>query len=86
MIKRPPQPYFVPNVYLIPLQYASDLILNQNVPKQDAIRITINRYAYYGRDKQKRLKDFNPSQFERHLKRFLDIPNGYLARRSSKTL
>ena len=83
MIKRPPKPYFVATVFYYPLQHAISLI-NQGHSKSDAIQITIDKFAYYGKNNSKRLKSFDITQFTKHVNRFTNTPNAYLVRRSPK--
>lgn len=75
------KPYFVGNLYYLPLQYAINLV-NQGHSRSEAAQIAIDRFAYYGKNNNKRLKDFDKHQFTKHLNRFLDTPNAILVRKS----
>ena len=75
--------YHVPPIYYLPLQYAVSLI-NQGHSADQAAQSAIDRFAYYGKHQNKRLKDFDKSQFKKHLNRFTSIPNAILVRKSPK--
>lgn len=75
--------YRVPPIYYLPLQYALSLI-NQGLPKDKAAQYAIDRFAYYGKHQNKRLKDFDKSHFVKHLNRFIATPNAVLVRKSPK--
>ena len=77
------QPYFVAHIYYLPLQYAVSLI-NQGHSQSEAAKITIDRFAYYGKKNNKPLKQFDKNQFNRHLNKFLNTPNAVLVRKSPK--
>lgn len=83
MIAKPPAPYYVSTIYYIPLQYATSLIA-QGHSRSDAINLTLQRFAYYGKHNHKQLKAFDQNQFEHHLKIFLDTPDAILIRKASK--
>lgn len=77
------KPYPVANIFYLPLQYAVSLV-NQGVPQSDAAKQAIDRFAYYGKHQNKRLKAFDINQFNKHFNRFLNTPNATLVRKSSK--
>lgn len=78
-----PKLYHVPPVYYLPLQYAVSLI-NQGHSADQAAQSAIDRFAYYGKHQNKRLKDFDKNQFIKHLNKFISIPNAILVRKSPK--
>ena len=75
--------YHVAPVYYLAMQYAISLI-NQGYPKDKAAQEAIDRFAYYGKHQNKRLKEFDKNQFKKHLNRFTSIPNAILVRKSPK--
>ena len=75
--------YRVPPIYYLPLQYAVSLI-NQGHSADQAAQSAIDRFAYYGKHQNKRLKDFDKNHFRKHLNKFISIPNATLVRKSPK--
>lgn len=78
-----PKPYYVATIYYLPMQHAISLI-NQGYSQDQASKLTIDRFAYYGKHHSKRLKEFDRNQFNRHLTKFLNTPNAILVRKSPK--
>lgn len=75
--------YYVPPIYFLAMQYAISLI-NSGLPKDQATQQAIDRFAYYGKNNTKRLKDFDKNIFRKHVNRFLNTPNAFLIRKSPK--
>lgn len=75
--------YHVAPIYFLAMQYAISLI-NQGCSKDHAAQQAIDRFAYYGKHQNKRLKDFDKNHFRKHLDRFTSIPNAVLVRKSPK--
>ena len=77
------KPFYVAHMYYLPMQYAIALI-NQGYTKDKAAQFAIDRFAYYGKHQNKRLKEFDKNQFKKHLNRFTSTPNAILVRKSPK--
>lgn len=75
--------YYVAPVYYLAMQYAISLI-NQGYTKDVAAQSAIDRFAYYGKHQNKRIKEFDKNQFKKHLNKFASIPNALLVRKSPK--
>lgn len=75
--------YCVAPVYFLAMQYAISLI-NQGRSKAVAAQEAIDRFAYYGKRQNKRLKEFDKNVFIHHLDKFLSIPDAILVRKSPK--
>lgn len=77
------KPYYVAHQFYLPVGYTLSLI-NNGVPKDLAVKQTIDRFAYFGKRNSKRNKDFNQVQFIKHIDNFLNTPNAVLCRKSAK--
>lgn len=75
--------YYVAPLYYLPVGHAISLI-NKGYSTEDAINITIQKFAYFGKRNSKRNKEFNQIQFRKHINKFLSIPNAVLVRKSPK--
>lgn len=75
--------YYVAPIYYLAMQYAIALV-NQGCSPSVATQSAIDRFAYYGKHNNKRIKEFDKNQFRKHVKRFLDTPNAILIRKSPK--
>ena len=75
--------YYVAPIYFLAMQYAISLI-RSGLTKDQATQQAIDRFAYYGKHNNKRLKDFNENIFRKHVNRFLNTPNAFLIRKSPK--
>lgn len=75
--------YYVGHLFYLPLSHAISLI-NQGYSQDEALEITIKRFAYYGRHNTKRNKDFDQNQFRKHFYKFLNTKDAVLMRKSKK--
>ena len=75
--------YYVAPIYFLAMQYAISLI-RSGLAKDQATQQAIDRFGYYGKHNNKRLKDFNENIFRKHVNRFLNTPNAFLIRKSPK--
>ena len=73
--------YYVAHIFYLPMAHAISLI-NKGFSKDQACQTAIDKFAYSG--SRKRNKDFNISQFKRHLDKFVDTPNAILVRKSRR--
>ena len=74
------KPYYVPPVYYLPLGHAISLI-NRGASKEKAMRVTLSRFARFGRGKRKHINKLKPTQFAKHLERFLNTEDAILVRK-----
>lgn len=77
------KPFYVAPMYYLPMQYAIAL-LNSGHTEDDAAKQAIERFAYYGKHRTKRLKSFDQNQFRKRLHKFINTPNAILIRKSPK--
>ena len=75
--------YYVAPIYFLAMQYAISLI-RSGLTKDQATQQAIDRFGYYGKHNNKRLKDFDKNIFRKHVNRFLNTPNAFLIRKSPK--
>ena len=54
---------YTPPLYYRPVKYAVDLATKGGYTKEVAANLSIYRFAFYGKNKRKRLKDFSTKQF-----------------------
>ena len=73
--------YYVAHIFYFPLSHAISLI-NNGHSVDDARKIALDKFAYTSRGK--RNKDFNITQFNRHLDKFVSIPGAILVRKSKR--
>lgn len=83
MIKRFTTPFYVAPIYYLPLQYAASLI-NSGLSTEEALKSTIDRFAYYGNRNGKRLKEFDINRFTKLFHRFTSTPHAVIIRKSPK--
>ena len=75
--------HYVAPMYYLPMQHAISLV-KQGHSRSEALQITIDKFAYYGKHNTKRLKEFDRNAFTKSFNKFLDTPNAILVRKSPR--
>ena len=80
---------YVSPFYYLPVKYAVGLVVNGGYDKEIAANLTVRRYAFYGKNKSKRLKEFNLKQFNHQFKMALEFtiahPDAIIVRKSPRS-
>lgn len=75
--------HYVAPMYYLPMQYAASLY-NQGYSQAEAARIAIDRFAYYGKKNNKRLKNFSKENFIKSFNKFVKTPGAIIVRKSPR--